>query len=49
MGLFDAQMPEIRENYERIMGEVEPEIIEVLNLDGSARSTEELYDLIWPK
>jgi adenylate kinase family enzyme len=46
---FDDQLPTIRQNYEWIMGEVEPEIIEVLNPDGSARSTEELYDLVWPK
>jgi dephospho-CoA kinase len=46
---FDAQVSSIRENYESIMGEVEPEIIDVLDLDGSARSTEELYDLVWPK
>ena len=47
--LFDAQVAKIRENYERIMMEIEPEIIELLNPDGSGRSTEELYDLVWPK
>jgi thymidylate kinase len=46
---FDAQVSKIRENYGWIMGEVEPEIIEVLNRDGSARSIEELYALVWPK
>jgi hypothetical protein len=46
---FDAQVRSIRENYERIMEEVDPEIIDLLNPDGSDRSTEELYDLVWPR
>jgi hypothetical protein len=46
---FDAQVSSIRENYEWIMGEVEPEIIEVLTPDGSGRTAEKLYELVWPK
>jgi hypothetical protein len=45
---FDIQVSSIRENYEWIMGEIRTRVIEVLNPDGSARSTEELYDLVLP-
>jgi hypothetical protein len=29
--------------------EIDPEIIDLINTDGSGRSTEELYDLVWSK
>jgi hypothetical protein len=40
---FEIQVPLIRTNYERIMAEVQPEVVDVLNPDGTPRSTEELF------
>ncbi len=43
---FDRQTASIREEYARIMEEIEPEVVDVLNPDGSPRSPEELCGLI---
>lgn len=43
---FDAHVRAIRAKYQWIMSEIEPEIIDLLNPDGSGRSTEELYELV---
>jgi predicted kinase len=44
---FEAQIQAIRANYSAIMDEIQPEVIDVLNADGSARSPEALFALIF--
>jgi dephospho-CoA kinase len=45
---FDAQVAAIRQNCARIMEEIEPDVVDLLNPDGSARTTEELFELVAP-